>query len=142
MNQTTYSKYVRTNRNTKKEVKEMNQRQVFSNMQTTMSIGDTNDNALGGLVIVSALLTELALLGILAAEEDKILFALEIPGVTAEELADVDNSVARVLKQVCCIEKQIVKKIELGIDLRNGNGNGNGHCNGHGNGPGKGLEKD
>ena len=43
-------------------------------------------------------------------------------GVTADELADVDNSVANVLDQVCCIEKQVVKKLELGIDLRNGNG--------------------
>ena len=39
----------------------MDQRQAFSNMQTSMSIGDTNDNALGGLVIVSALFTEFAL---------------------------------------------------------------------------------
>ena len=109
----------------------MDQRQVFSNLQTTMSIGDTNDNALGGLVIVLALFTELALLGILDAEEDKIRFALEIEDVTAEELADVDNSVARVLEQVAAIEKQVAKKIELGIDLRNGNGNG------HGNGPGQ-----
>ena len=91
-------------------------------MQTTMSIGETNDNALGGLVIVSALLTEQALLGILSAEEDKIRFALDFPGVTPEQLALVDDSVANVLDQVCCIEKQIVKKIELGIDLRNGGG--------------------
>ena len=116
----------------------MDQRKVFSNMQTSLNIGDTDDNALGGLVIVLALLTELALLGILSAEEDKIRFALDIEDVTAEDLADVDNSVAKVLKQVCCIEKQVAKKIELGIDLRNGNDNGNGHGNGPGKGPGKG----
>ena len=117
----------------------MDQRQVFSNLQTSMGIGDTNDNALGGLVIVSALFTELALLGILDAEEDKIRFALDIEDVTAEELADVDNSVAKVLEQVCCIEKQVARKIELGIDLRNGmnwqwtwQGPGKGHGKGHG----------
>ena len=44
---------------------------------------------------------------------------LVLTDVTAAELADVDNSVAKVLEQVCCIEKQVVKKIELGIDLRN-----------------------
>ncbi len=112
----------------------MDQRQVFSNMQTSMGIGDTNDNALGGLVIVSALFTEFALLGILDAEEDKIRFALDIDDVTAEELADVDRSVAKVLEEICCIEKQVARKIELGIDLRNGTGNGygNGHGKGHG----------
>ena len=95
----------------------MDQRQVFSNLQTSMGIGDTNDNALGGLVIVSALFTEFALLGIIDAEEDKIRAALDVD-VTAEELADVDSSVAKVLEEVCCIEKQVVKKIELGIDTQ------------------------
>ena len=50
----------------------MDQRQVFSNMQTTMSIVDTDDDVLGAFIIGSALFTEFALAGILFAEADKI----------------------------------------------------------------------
>lgn len=98
----------------------MDQRQAFSNLQTTMSMGDTTDSALGGAIILSAFFTELALLGVIVAEEDKIRFALDYPEVTPEQLAEVDRSVAKVLEEVCCIEKQVVKKLELGIYLRNG----------------------
>ena len=50
----------------------MDQRQVFANMQTSMSIGNASDESLGGLVIVSALFTEFALTDILFAEAAKL----------------------------------------------------------------------
>jgi len=98
----------------------MEQRKAFSNMQTAMTLGDTNSNALGGLVIISSLLTELALTDILFAEADKIRAAADLNNATAPQLAEVDNSVARVLDQVCCIERRVIEKIDRGIEIRNG----------------------
>jgi NTP pyrophosphatase (non-canonical NTP hydrolase) len=101
----------------------MDQRQALSQMQNLMNFGNNDDDSLGKLIIISAVLTELFLLGIISAETAKIREALE-SGFDADELADIDNSVADVLAQVCCIEKQIAKKIELGIELRDGKGHG------------------
>jgi hypothetical protein len=101
----------------------MDQRKALSQMQNLMNLGNNDDDSLGKLIIISAVLTELSLLGIISAETAKIREALE-SGFDADELADVDNSVANVLEQVCCIEKQIAKKIELGIELRDGKGHG------------------
>ena len=96
----------------------MDHKQVLSNMQTSINLGNTNDFSLGGLVIVSALITEFALTRILFAEADKIDEAVEMNGVTIPQLVAIDDSVARVLDQVCCIEKRVVEKIYRGISLR------------------------
>ena len=97
----------------------MDHRQVFANMQTATNLGNISDESLGGLVIVSALFTEFALTDILFAEADKIRAAIDTIGITPGELAEIDNSVARVLDQVCCIERRIAEKIDRGIELRN-----------------------
>ena len=99
----------------------MDHKQVLSNMQTSMSLGNAGDDSLGGLVIISALITEFALARILFAEGDKIDEAVDRGAtVSIDDLVAVDDSVARVLDQVCCIEGRVVDKIKLGIKLRNG----------------------
>ncbi|QUW21637.1 hypothetical protein JSQ81_17885 [Sporosarcina sp. Marseille-Q4063] len=101
----------------------MDQKQAFAQMQNLMSLnGDNGDDFLGGLVIFSAVFTEFALADILFAEGDKIRAAIDT--ASPAQLAEINNAVARVLDQICCIEKRVVEKIELGIDLRNGNGYG------------------
>ena len=98
----------------------MDHKQVLSNMQTSMSLGNTGDDSLGGLVIISALITEFALARILLSEGDKIDEAVgRENGVSIEDLVDIDESVAKVLDKVCCIEEHVVDKIKLGIKLRN-----------------------
>lgn len=96
----------------------MDHKQVLSNMQTSMNLGNTSDNSLGGLVIVSALITEFALAEILFAEAEKIKTATYANEVNVNDLANLDHSVAAVLDQVCCIERRIVEKIDRGITLR------------------------
>lgn len=99
----------------------MDHKQVLSNMQTSMNLGNTGDDSLGGLVIVLALITEFSLARILFAEGDKIDEAVGRGAeVSIDDLVDIDESVAKVLDKVCCIEEHVVDKIKLGIKLRNG----------------------
>lgn len=98
----------------------MRNHDTFEKINTTMDLASTaNDDVLGGVVILSAVFTEFCLADLICAEADKVEKALyKDSGVP--ELTDLDNSVANVLKQICCIEEQINKKIEQGRAIKKG----------------------
>jgi len=98
----------------------MNKNNTFTNVQAAMNLANTGEDILGGLVILSGVFTEFALAEILFAEAEKIEAAVENNSTDVEGLTYLDNSVAKVLEQVCCIEKQIVEKIKQGRYIMNG----------------------
>lgn len=102
----------------------MSNREVFNNMETAMEMASGNGNrVLGGLLILSAVYTEFQLGDLISAEADKVNYAVEFAQANADtnfitELATLDDSVANVLDKVCCIEKQVNRKIEQGRELK------------------------
>lgn len=98
----------------------MDQNKAFTNVQAAMNLANTGEDTLGALVIFSGVVTELALADILFAEAEKIETAVEDNNTSVEDLTNLDNSVANVLEQICCIEKQIVEKIKQGRYIMNG----------------------
>ncbi|MCA0972332.1 hypothetical protein LCM20_17120 [Halobacillus litoralis] len=90
--------------------------------QATEFLGN---DGLGGLIILSALLTEFKLAEVIGAEAKKIKAATHYvthnsPTETAmNDLVEIDNSVRGVLDRVCCIEEKVVEKLRIGARLRN-----------------------
>ncbi|WP_432354571.1 hypothetical protein [Sporosarcina sp. A2] len=73
---------------------------------------------LGEITIVSALLTEFAMTLLLFEELDKFNnFNNQPEGTTACEKIEFNQALADVLKEVCCIEDAVVKKIKAGIAI-------------------------
>ena len=97
----------------------MIQNNALTNVQAAMNLANTGEDILGGLVILSAVVTEFALADLIFAEAGKIEAAVE-SNANVGDLISLDQSVANVLDQVCCIEKQIVEKIKQGRYIMNG----------------------
>ncbi|MGM8366662.1 hypothetical protein ACLIBG_14495 [Virgibacillus sp. W0181] len=96
----------------------MSNQDVFSKINTTMDLAsNTNSNGLSGLIILSAIYTEFCVADLICAEADKVDYAIDSTA-TVGDLVNLDNSVAGVLDQLCCIERQVNEKIAQGIQLR------------------------
>lgn len=83
-----------------------------------------DNRGLGGLVILSALLTEFKLAEVVGAEAKKIKAATHYvthhynSETALSDLKDINDSVQGVLDQVCCLERQVNRKIFQGRRLR------------------------
>lgn len=104
----------------------MANQEIFQNINTAMDMaGDNGDRVLGGLLILSGVITEFQLADLIDAEADKVSYAVGYAqsnsGDFIEQLAALDDSVANVLDKVCCIENQVNEKIKQGIMLRANN---------------------
>lgn len=91
-----------------------------------------SDNVLGTVLIILALLTELGVISIIYEEADKLDAAIDYAfnnirpigkfnggNNVLGEIAEVNESVADVLKELCCLKEAVIKEIKLGIFLRN-----------------------
>ncbi|TGB01264.1 hypothetical protein [Halobacillus salinus] len=82
------------------------------------------DRGLGGLVILSALLTEFKLAEVIGAEAKKVKAAAHYvthhcdSETALSDLKEINDSVQGVLDQVCCLERQVNRKIFQGRRLR------------------------
>ena len=76
-----------------------------------------NGHDLGEWVILSAVYMELVLAGILKEEKNKMANFNELDNLEAKDYIEFDEKVANVLEHACCLEKKIVEKIELGMEI-------------------------
>ncbi|WP_025785995.1 hypothetical protein [Sporosarcina sp. D27] len=74
---------------------------------------------LGEITIISALLTEFAVTLILFEEVEKFR-EFNDNDTSPREKIEFNKAVADLLKEVCCIEEAIVKKIKAGIEIDSG----------------------
>lgn len=92
--------------------------------EASQAADSMSNDTLGGLLILSALLTEFKLAEVIGAEAKKIKAATHYTtschGDTAmNDLKEINKSVADVLHEVCCIERQVNRKIWQGRRLMN-----------------------
>jgi hypothetical protein len=83
----------------------------------------TNNDTLGAELIESAIGVQDALAALIEAETLKLAAAKKIAGDVGGleaivALTNLDNSVANVLGQICCIEGELNDKIQAGLTLR------------------------
>jgi division protein CdvB (Snf7/Vps24/ESCRT-III family) len=83
----------------------------------------SNNDTLGAELIESAIGLQDALASLIEAETLKVATAKKIAGDVGgleaiEALTNLDNSVANVLSQICCIEGELNDKIQAGLTLR------------------------
>ncbi len=93
----------------------MDQTQMLRELQNTTN--GIPDEILSDLIIVSALLGEVVLTGILFEEFVKFRNFNEDES-TACEKAEFNRSVGEMLKGACCLENAFARKIEAAIDLK------------------------
>ncbi|WOV84987.1 hypothetical protein PGH26_03405 [Sporosarcina jeotgali] len=100
----------------------MDQTQMLRELQNATNNIDINDETLADLIIVSSLLGEVVLTGILYREYE-LFHDFNNPGQDAEpstacEKAEFNRSVGEMLKGACCLENAFARKIEAAIDLK------------------------
>jgi len=110
--------------------------QMLGDLQQVMGVAQRNtglsDDVLGTILVILALITELGVIAVLFEEADKIDAAVDYAfGAGAanfgggnnnnvlEGIAEVNESVADVLKELCCLKEAVIKELKLGIYLRN-----------------------
>ncbi|WJY26141.1 hypothetical protein [Sporosarcina trichiuri] len=98
----------------------MDQMQMLRELQNVTNNWDIDDEILSDLIIVSTLLGEVVLTGILFREYELFHdFNNSNPEVsTACEKAEFNRSVGEMLKGACCLENAFARKIEAAIDLK------------------------
>ena len=95
---------------------------VLREMENAASAVTSGGHDLGTWIILSALYSEFALTGVLKEEKRKMeKFNKDCLTKTAKNFIDFDAEVANVLKHACCLEKQIVEKIRMGVNYQNAN---------------------
>lgn len=94
----------------------MDQTQMLRELQNTTT--GIDDEILSDLIIVSALLGEVVLTGILFEELVKFRNFNDDETTTACEKAEFNRSVGEMLKGACCLENAFARKIEAAIELK------------------------
>ncbi|MBA2174748.1 hypothetical protein H0266_07570 [Halobacillus locisalis] len=92
--------------------------------EASQAVDSIGTEGLGGLLILAALLTEFKLAEVIGAEAKKIKAATHYTtschGESAmNDLEKINKSVADVLHEVCCIERQVNRKIWHGRRMMN-----------------------
>lgn len=96
----------------------MDQMQMLRELQNVTNNWDIDDEILSDLIIVSTLLGEVILSGILFREYELFANFNDDETTTACEKAEFNRSVGDMLKGACCLEKAFVEKIEAAIELK------------------------
>ncbi|WP_040287113.1 hypothetical protein [Sporosarcina koreensis] len=96
----------------------MDQMQMLRELQNVTNNWDIDDEILSDLIIVSTLLGEVILSGILFREYELFANFNDDETTTACEKAEFNRSVGEMLKGACCLENAFARKIEAAIDLK------------------------
>ncbi|GKV69388.1 hypothetical protein NCCP2716_18860 [Sporosarcina sp. NCCP-2716] len=96
----------------------MDQTQMLRELLNTTQNIDISDEILSDLIIVSTLLGEVVLTGILFREYELFENFNDDTTTTACEKAEFNRSVGEMLKGACCLENAFVRKIEAATELK------------------------
>lgn len=96
----------------------MDQLQLLEDLKSIVDHLDTDNDRLAELIIVSTLVGEALLSGILFQEYELIKNFNEDTSATACESAEFNQSVSQVLESACCLEEAFARKLEAVLALK------------------------
>ncbi|WJY26142.1 hypothetical protein [Sporosarcina trichiuri] len=96
----------------------MDQLKMLEDFQTIVDHLDTDNDRLAELILISALISEAILSGILFQEYVLIKKFNEDISSTACEKAEFNQSVIQLLESACCLEEAFARKLEAAHALK------------------------